>query len=72
MTRRLSSTHSFFQFFIEDMDVDLGRCQVGVPQSLLREPNVLGLPEQVGREGMTERVRGHSTRLPKVRVARLT
>jgi hypothetical protein len=40
-----------------DMGVDLGRGEAGVPEQLLNVANVDAVPEEVGGEGVSQRVR---------------
>ena len=42
-----------------DVGVDLGRADVGVPEQRLHDAQVRAAPEQVGREGVAQRVRRH-------------
>ena len=48
---------SFLKFLVDDVGVDLRRSQVGMAEGLLHEADVVGLPQEVGREGVTEVVR---------------
>lgn len=50
-------SHGLFQLFVRHVRVDHGRRQVGVPQRLLRQPDVLGLTKQIRRERVPEHVR---------------
>ena len=41
------------------MGINHGGTEVSMPQSLLHQPDVLGLPVEVGGGGMTQGVRVH-------------
>jgi hypothetical protein len=54
---------------IEDVGIDHRGLHAAVPQELLDRPDVITAHEEMGREGMTERMAGRMLGIPALRAA---
>ena len=54
--------HQAFQALVEDVSVDLGRGNVGVPKQRLHHAQVGAVVQEVAGEGVAQHVRAHLRR----------
>src|SRR5680860_224069 len=57
----LSTPHRPLELLVHQVRVDHGGPQVGVPEGLLGEADVAGIPEEVSGKGVAQYVRGHTS-----------